>query len=268
MHVLHGVPIPRPWKCTGELTTVSHHGGQGTSGLESVATGHAPEGFLNWRTWGPPARTQAAGVPGGTPIPGSAPLVMSPQWGLTSGMMAHQDLRKAAPGGPRGPQRECDRQCPDGHTGPGHRPLEQKGSSTLQGPWGHLATRRPPQTRQPSAGAGRAVWGRGRGSGRGGGHLQGSGPGWMTLPQTSPVPGSPLTSSLGCEGLSRGGSGDSQSRSAGGGCRGGGAVRASRGAGPGGRGQDTGHWQVSGCTARSVSLNTLLIYVQGAVFKG
>lgn len=32
--------------------------------------------------------------------------------------------------------------------------------------------------------------------------------------------------------------------------------------------QDAGHWLVSGCSARAVLLNRLLIYVQGSVFKG
>lgn len=51
---------------------VSHHEGQGTSGLGSGATGHAPESFLNRSILGPPTRTRREGCPwfpGGMPIP-------------------------------------------------------------------------------------------------------------------------------------------------------------------------------------------------------
>lgn len=65
------------WKCTGELTAVSHHAGRGTSGLGSGATGHAPESFLNRSIWGPPARTHCEGCPW---FPGGMPIPVASEW--------------------------------------------------------------------------------------------------------------------------------------------------------------------------------------------
>lgn len=138
--------------------------------------------------------------------------------------------------------------------------MEQNGSSALQALWGHLAKPRPPWTHQPSA-----VSRVGR-CGGGEGADAGQGPPAGILPWGDDTP-SDAPQRRDVRPLPRGqwGRPDRQCWGRLPGC---GSCACAQRRGAGGWRQDAGHWLVSGCSARAVLLNGLLIYVQGSVFKG